>query len=311
MTLPEGVRISPPSAEGLTGCSPQQIALNSTAEPTCPDASKVGTLRIETPVLDQPLTGAIHLATPHDNPSNTLVALYLVARGPGLIVKLAGRIDPDPVTGQLRATFDNTPQLPFSHLLLSFTDDDSRAPLVTPPVCGRYDTRAVLTRWSGKTVISTSSFNVERNSKGGPCAPLRFAPKLTAGTRNPVAGKHSSFLLALTREDDDEEIGSLNVSMPPGLIAKIAGIPLCPAAQAAAGTCREASRIGSVTVGAGAGPGSVLHRHRAGLPHRSVQQRSVRPLDRGACEGRSLRLRQRGRAGRDPRSTARPRRCGS
>jgi len=45
----------------------------------------------------------------------------------------------------------------------------------------------------------------------------------------------------------------LSVLMPSGLTGKIASVPLCSDAQAAAGSCPESSRIGDVTTGAGAG----------------------------------------------------------
>jgi hypothetical protein len=41
--------------------------------------------------------------------------------------------------------------------------------------------------------------------------------------------------------------------MPAGLIAKLRGVPRCPEAAAAVGTCSEGSRVGTVTVGAGPG----------------------------------------------------------
>jgi hypothetical protein len=68
IALPEGVRVSPVGANGFDGCSPAQIGLDTTAEPTCPDASKVGSATITTPLLSQPLTGSAYLATPNDNP---------------------------------------------------------------------------------------------------------------------------------------------------------------------------------------------------------------------------------------------------
>jgi len=59
----------------------------------------------------------------------------------------------------------------------------------------------------------------------------------------------------LSRIDDDEEFGAIrSVRLPDGLLAKVAGVPLCPAAKVAAGSCGEASRIGSVTTTAGPGP---------------------------------------------------------
>jgi hypothetical protein len=77
---------------------------------------------------------------------------------------------------------------------------------------------------------------------------------LEAGTENPVAGAFSTFHLRLVREDEDEELRSLTLTSPTGLTAKLKGVPLCGLDAAGRGTCGEGSRIGSVTVGAGAGP---------------------------------------------------------
>jgi uncharacterized repeat protein (TIGR01451 family) len=253
VTLPEGVRVSPPSAQGLEGCASSEIALSSATMPSCPDGSKIGSLTIETPLLKDELKGSVYLAKPFDNPSNTLLGLYLVAKGPGIVIKLPGRVDADPETGQLTTTFDNNPQLPFSNLHLEF-DNSSRTALVLPRRCGTYTTHAVLTGWSGKTAVSDSSFDIDVNSKGVPCpATPQFSPDLEAGTVSPVAGTHSPFVLNLSRDDVDEELRTLSIDMPAGLLAKIKGVPRCPAAQAAAGTCGEGSRVGSVTTGAGAG----------------------------------------------------------
>jgi len=252
VTLPAGLRVSPSSAAGLGACSPAQIQLSSDADPTCPGSSKIGTVTIDTPLLSDPLQGSIYLGTPHDNPFGTLLSLYLVARGPGVVVKLPGRISPDASTGQLSASFDNQPQLPFSKLHLEFTGGE-RAPLSNPPACGTYTTHAVLSSWSGASVPSDSSFTVSRDGYGSPCGAPQFAPVLQAGVDQLGAGKHSTFRLRLSRSDSDQELRTLTVRMPRGLLAKVAGVPLCPSAQAAAGTCGESSRIGSVLTGAGAG----------------------------------------------------------
>ena len=136
---------------GSAACAPAEIGLQADAAPSCPDASKIGTATIKTPLLDDPLEGSIYLAAPHDNPFNALIALYLVAKGPGVIVKLPGRVEADPDTGRLTATFDDNPQLPFDSLHLEF-DGGPRAPIVLPPRCGTYTTHAELTGWNGKTV---------------------------------------------------------------------------------------------------------------------------------------------------------------
>jgi hypothetical protein len=265
VTLPEGVRVSPSSADGLQGCSPAQMGLIgtgfpapnpihfSTADPACPDASKIGQLTIDTPLLDQPLTGSIYLATPNDNPFHSLISIYLVAKGSGVIVKIPGKVSIDQQTGQLTATFDNLPQTPFSRLHTQF-DGGPRAPLVTPDKCGAYTTHAELTSWSGATVGSDSTFTVSADGSGAPCPPSGFAPGFSAGTLNPAGGKASPFLVRLTREDREQRLSELTVDTPTGLLGKIASTVLCSGAAANAGTCGDASRVGSVTVGAGAGP---------------------------------------------------------
>ena len=108
VTLPAGVQISPAAADGLLACSEAQIALAVDVFPSCPEASKVGTVEIKTPLLPNPLTGAAYLATQDANPFGSLVALYVVAEDPvaGVLVKVAGEVTLDPVTGQLVSTFD-------------------------------------------------------------------------------------------------------------------------------------------------------------------------------------------------------------
>ncbi|HEV7773683.1 MAG TPA: hypothetical protein VGO48_10400 [Conexibacter sp.] len=252
VTLPEGVRVSPSSADGLAACNPAQIALRSDATPTCPAGSKIASVTIDTPLLDQQLEGAAYLATPFNNPFNSLVALYLVARGPGVVVKLPGQASMDPVTGQITATFDDLPQLPFSKVHVDFKSGP-RAPLSVPNRCGTYTTHAEMTGWSGRTVSSDSSFTMTQNAKGKPCPP-EFTPGFSAGTESNSAGSSSSFLLRLTRDDEDQDLSALTVNMPRGLTGKIANADLCTDMQAKSDACPAGAKVGDVTVGAGAGP---------------------------------------------------------
>ena len=233
--LPPGVRVSPASADGLQGCSSAQIALSSSSDPTCPDASRLGSVTIDTPLLAQPLTGAIYLASPFDNPFNSLVAIYLVASGQGATVKLAGHVEMDPATGQITTTIDDNPQAPFTAVHLQFRGGP-RAPLSLPDRCGTYTTHADLTSWSGETVPADTSFTVNHDANGQPC-PARFAPRLEAGTASDSAGSSSSFLVRVVRGDLDQELRSLTVDTPTGVTGRIARVALCPPASAAAGRC--------------------------------------------------------------------------
>jgi len=251
VTLPAGVRVSASSASGLQACSSAQIALRSDGYPSCPEASKIGALTVDTPLLDVPVTGGIYLAKPFDNPFNSLLAIYLVARAKGVVLKLAGHVATDPRTGQITTTFDDNPQLPFSRLHLEFKTGP-RTPLALPNRCGTYTTHAVLTGWNGRTVASDSSFSLSENARGRACPP-QFSPGFSAGTESNSAGSSSAFLLRFTRDDEDQALGALTVNLPRGLTGKIANVQLCANAAARAGSCSAGSKIGDVTVGAGAG----------------------------------------------------------
>src|SRR5262249_40580037 len=78
------------------------------APANCPDASKIGTVRIDTPTLDHPLIGSIFLASQNQNPFGSLLAIYLGVDDPesGIVLKLPGKIEADPKTGQLTTTFE-------------------------------------------------------------------------------------------------------------------------------------------------------------------------------------------------------------
>jgi hypothetical protein len=262
VTLPVGVALNPAGADGLSSCSLGQIALESVDEQTCPESSKVGTIEIKTPLLPNPLVGAAYLAQQDANPFGSLVALYIVARDPisGVLVKLAGQVTPNPVTGELVSTFENTPQLPFEDLTLHFFGG-SRAPLGTPALCGGYTTTASIGPWSGnEPVESSSEFRITSGPNGSPCSdPLPFKPTLTAGTTSIQAGGFSPFTMTMSREDGEQNLQSVQLKMPPGLLGTLSSVKLCGEPQADQGTCGSESLIGEtiVSVGLGGNPYSV------------------------------------------------------
>ncbi|HVA19166.1 MAG TPA: hypothetical protein VMU55_03230, partial [Solirubrobacteraceae bacterium] len=75
-----------------------------------------------------------------------------------------------------------------------------------------------------------------------------------AGVSSVQAGGFTPFLSTFSRKDVDQSMQRVSVKMPKGLLGSLIGLPLCPEAQANAGTCSQASEIGSVTAGAGDGP---------------------------------------------------------
>jgi hypothetical protein len=263
VTLPEGMTVSPSSANGLQACTRDQIGLTtpvgvtparfSKAPVGCPDASKLATGTVTSPALEEPLEASVYLAEQDLNPFGSMVALYLVAQHPSVTAKLAGRVDLDSDTGQVTATFDDNPQLPISEVKLDFPDGP-RASLTVPTQCGDHPIGWSMDGWSGASRSGNDGFTSECPAGVDPSAPLPFSPSFTGGTTDPAGGSHAPFVLRIERGDRQQELSDIRVEMPQGLVAKLAGVPLCPEPQAAAGTCDQASRIGTAT--AGAGPGS-------------------------------------------------------
>ncbi len=284
---PEGRDIADPEAteigEGHEGGNGSRYddGLYHTAPGHCPAASQIGTVEVTTPLLEEPLHGHLYLGTPacapcsaKDAEEGKLIHLYIEVADPqaGVIAKLAGTTHTAP-DGQLTAVFAENPQLPFSDLKLH-VEEGARAPLRTPPTCGGYQTTTDLEPWSAPETPAaepSDSFQIESAPGGEPSCPTTAAqlpnkPRFTAGTQSPAAGAFSPFLLRLSREEGSQELKALNVTLPPGLTGRLAGVAECSDAQIAAAehsggnaehanpSCPLASEVGTVNVGAGAGP---------------------------------------------------------
>ena len=278
VTLPEGMTVNPSSANGLEGCSLAGIGVSASgqpdaAAPNCPDASKLGEVELETPALPGVLHGQIYVAKQGENPFNTLLAIYIAIDDPttGVVVKLPGEVRANAQTGQLETVVDNSPQFPFSELRTKFFGGQ-KAALRTPAVCGKYTVTSSLTPWSapqsGPPATPAAHFEITQG-----CAPSAAqepnGPSFSAGTLTPTAALYSPFVMKLHREDGSQELKGLNVTLPPGLIGKLAGVGECSEAQLAvarsrehegggaeelaAPSCPSSTEVGTVTVGAGAG----------------------------------------------------------
>jgi hypothetical protein len=278
VTLPEGMSVNPASANGLEGCSLAQIGVSPSGQPNaepvrCPDASKLGKVELKTPALPGTLEGAIYVAKQKENPFNSLLSLYITVEDPktGVVVKIPAEVRADPQTGRLITIVDNSPQFPFEELTTRFFGGQ-KAALRTPAVCGTYEVTSTLTPWSapqsGPPTTPAGSFEIS-----GGCAQSAasepHSPSFEAGTVNPLAGAFSPFALRLRREDASQELKGLDVTLPPGLVARLAGVGECPEPQIAAAISREregggreeitspscpaSSEVGTATVGAGAG----------------------------------------------------------
>ena len=286
VALPEGMTANPSLAEGLGTCSEVDLAretLGSEPGEGCPQSSKIGSLEVESLLLEGVLLhGQLFIATQEQNPFGSLLALYLVVKDPGLgiLVKLPGRIAPDPKTGQLITTFGEPgfelPQLPLSRARFHLREG-GRSPLITPPTCDGdpsepgnqpFTVEALFTSWTGSTSQATPTFQIDSGPGGGPCPAggvPPFEPGLQAGTRSNDAASYSPFHLRLTRRDGDQDLTKFSFDLSPGLTANLSGVGRCSdaaiaharsnsgRAELASPSCGANSRIGSVQGGAGVG----------------------------------------------------------
>ncbi len=264
VTLPEGMSIDPSSGNGLGACSESQVGWEGPSpfnfnadQPQCPESSKIGTLELESPLISRKLEGELYLATPDQNPFGSTLATYIVVDDPitGVLIKIPGEFKTDPSTGQLTAVFPENPQLPFTDLKLHFFGGP-RAELATPESCGVFTTHSELTPWSleGSELPATPSdgYTIDEGCVNG------FAPAFTGGSTNLQAGAFTTFEASFSRQDADQELGGLSVSLPPGLLADVGTVPLCDEADANAGTCPQDTQVGTVDADAGPGPNPLL-----------------------------------------------------
>ena len=295
VTLPAGLQVSPSAANGLQACpegaeggfegvgftgfkkfsglEPPPGAATFTPTfrfieeggmpPSCPEASKVGTVRIRTPLLPDELEGYAYLAAQDQNPFGSLVALYIVAQDKkaGVLVKLAGEVTLNEATGQISTSFKNTPQLPFEELKLHLFGGQ-RASLSTPTACGSYTTSSAFAAWSGAAAEPVSEpFDVASGADGGACppSPLGFSPAFDAQSANTQAGAFSPFEVELARPDGDQALTGVTVALPPGVAALLSSVAPCQEPPAGVEwSCGEDSLIGHSTAWSGLGSEPVV-----------------------------------------------------
>ena len=274
---PEGINIEGPESEraGLNG----ELQL---APGHCPAASTVGTAEAITPLLPVPVKGHVFLARPGcggqgqspctelDALDGNLYKLYLELGGEGqdantgIEFKVPFNVEANPATGQLTTVVKGIVQAPVSEVKIDL-NGGPRASVDNPAVCGPAVTTSDFTPWSapGTTpegllmagtpdALSSSYYLVQGCSNPPP-----FTPVVVAGTVTPNAAKFSSFTLNLSRQDREQYVKGIQVHTPPGLLAMLSSVPLCPEAQAndpsVHGECPSSSKIGTTRVASGAG----------------------------------------------------------
>jgi hypothetical protein len=257
VTMPPGLTLNPSVANGLEACTDQQFAANAGVPggDACPAASQIGTVAVETPLLPplpgEPAGGPDQYGSAYVGQplAGDMYRLFVTIEGRGNSIRLKGSVRPNPVNGQLTASFPDNPQLPFGQLRVDFRDGP-RAPLATPLECGPKTALARLTPWSGTPAVDARSNPFEIAGNG---CPAGFGPTFAAVTGSSASGAYTPFSVRVARDDRNQFLSGVRVDTPPGLAAKIKGTPKCSNAAAATGACPPETRIGTAMTAAGAG----------------------------------------------------------
>src|SRR4029077_21223886 len=278
VTLPEGMGINPSASNGLTSCSDEQFHYHTNTPVECPAASKIGTVEVQTPSLPaNSLFGDVYVGEPLKNGPGAFetgeqfrIFIHAFSTRYGVNVRLEGKVFPNPVTGQLTAIVAENPQATFRNFRLHFFGGN-KGILTSPPTCGPNTTTTEFTPWSGVPDHNTPTTNTALTTEpgGGPCptslGARKFTPSYTAKSESTDAGEYSPFRVVIGRTDGQQELKVVNVTLPKGLVGRLAGIPYCGEAELAAAAasagrtqlahpnCPGESAIGQVTTLSGSG----------------------------------------------------------
>jgi hypothetical protein len=275
VSLPSRMGINPAAANGLRTCSDAQFGKGTKNPVGCPPQSQIGTVTIESPPLPEGnLEGPVFVGEQlsRDPTSGDQYRVFVDAESAryGISVRLVGHVRADPVSGQLTTTFEETPQVPFTSFRLAF-DGGAHAVLSSPPTCGPNQTTTVMTPWSGNAPATPGdAFELSEAPGGGACAKSMverpFAPAFALAPSSTRAGAFSPLALRITRPDGQQELKGADLTLAPGMTARLAGVPYCSEAalaaaasssgraEAASPSCPAASLLGSAKVSAGTGP---------------------------------------------------------
>lgn len=278
VTLPRGYGINPSAAapvHGLQTCTDAQFGKGTRNPVQCPPGSKIGTVTIESPPLPEgDVVGDVYVGQQlsRDPLSGNEYRIFIDGESPryGISVRLIGNVSANPLTGQLTTTIADAPQVPFTSFELDFSDG-AGAVLSSPPTCGPNRTATRMTPWSGDADATPgASFALAHAPGGGPCAPSMaarpFLPSFALAPRGAKAGAYSPLSIRIARADGQQELKGAEITLPPGLTGRLAGIPYCSeaalaaaaagagAAEQASPACGGASGVGRAVIEAGTGP---------------------------------------------------------
>jgi hypothetical protein len=249
--LPPGLTISPGGATGLAVCTDAQLALGSATEAACPAVAKLGTVEFASAALPEPLQGAVYLGEPR---GGERFRLFVVAPGPGIVLKFLAALHPDPASGRLVATLHDLPQVAIDRIAMNI-DGGPAGLLASPLGCGPTSGVARFVPYGGGPAVESIAPVAIASVLPGLACPgsLPFDPRLLVSGSNPRAGRSSSFAALLQRRSGEQLPARFSLTLPAGLSAALGSIAPCPESVAVSGACPAASWVGAARAVFGSG----------------------------------------------------------
>ncbi len=175
--------------------------------------------------------------------------MFLQAKAPdypSLRVKIAGTIDVDATTGRLTAAFAGLPQVQVSSIDLQLRGDDAPV-LALPRTCGEFGADVNILRYGGSASDATGKLRLDQDCPDASA----FAPNLALTSSTNQAGANTALTATVKVPARQQELKSMNVQMPAGLLGRLTVAPECAVDDAKANRCADQSQIGTVTAKVG------------------------------------------------------------
>lgn len=251
VVLPDGVSLTAAlNAKGdLSACTAEEFGLTTPEPITCPETSLVGDSFADSPLVPA-LSGRVYLGYPSpEHPDDLAELLVYVEDGPevdALRIKFVIRISVDEATGLVHAVLDNIPQVPVSSFRFTFRAGEQPA-VRQPRICGTtYGAGSMRAAGGGSPAPLRAPYVVDQN-----CDPVATEPVVSFMPQDTQAAGSTAVKVGMSFANGRAPAQELRVSMPAGIAAYLAEVPMCALADAASGTCPEASRVGDVRATSG------------------------------------------------------------
>jgi hypothetical protein len=259
ITLPEGMTLNPSAAHGLEACTVGQARIHSSEfGVACPSGSELGTVSLNVPTLPNgSFTGHVYLGGPLTGSETGPITgppyiIYVVANSAryGISVRIKAEVTPNETTGRLTTVFNENPEQPFTNLTVHFNRNVLTS-VANPLSCGTPEGSTSFAPVASEVASVNASFG--GLSIIGCASTIPFALSQSTENETATGGGHTSYTVNFARNNGEQYVQKIKTTLPPGLVGAIPAVTLCEEAQANAGTCGSASKIGTVTVQAGAG----------------------------------------------------------